>query len=113
MTSVLRRTSAFAALLFLATLASACATASGRQAAPPGTAQPDQFLYERGNAALERRKWLTAREYFKQVTETYTQSPVRPDAKLGIGDTAAEAQPATAPDTGATAAEPGSEPGTA
>ncbi|MEQ1730247.1 MAG: outer membrane protein assembly factor BamD, partial [Vicinamibacterales bacterium] len=24
---------------------------------------------------------------FKQVTETYTQSPVRPDAKLGIGDT--------------------------
>jgi len=87
MTSVLRRTSAFAALLFLATLASACASASGRQAAPPGTAQPDQFLYERGNAALERRKWLTAREYFKQVTETYTQSPVRPDAKLGIGDT--------------------------
>jgi phage shock protein A len=34
-------------------------------------------------------------------------------SKLGIGDAAAEAQPATAPDTGATAAEPGSEPGTA
>ena len=24
-----------------------------------------------------------AREFFKQVTETYTQSPYRPDAKLG------------------------------
>ena len=30
---------------------------------------------------------MTAREFFKQVTETYTQSAYRPDAKLGIGDT--------------------------
>jgi outer membrane protein assembly factor BamD len=54
---------------------------------PAGTAQPDQFLFEKGNEALERKKWLTAREYFKQVNETYTQSPLRPDAKLAIGDT--------------------------
>jgi outer membrane protein assembly factor BamD len=65
---------------------SACAS-SGRAPVPPGTAQPDQFLFEKGNEALQKKKWLTAREYFKQVTETYTQSPIRPDAKLGVGDT--------------------------
>lgn len=70
----------------LALSVGACAS-SGRGAVPSGTAQPDQFLYQRGTEALENKKWLTAREYFKQVTETYTQSPIRPDAKLGVGDT--------------------------
>jgi outer membrane protein assembly factor BamD len=70
----------------LALVAAACAS-SGRNAVPPGTAQPDRYLYDRGNDALSRKKWLTAREFYKQVTETYTQSPIRPDAKLGIGDT--------------------------
>ena len=65
---------------------SACAS-TGRGAIPPGTPQPDRFLFDRGNEALEEERWLTAREYFKQVTETYTQSPYRPDAKLGVGDT--------------------------
>lgn len=65
---------------------SACAS-SGRGSVPPGTPQPDQFLFERGSQALREKKWLTSREYFKQVAETYTQSPLRPDAKLGIGDT--------------------------
>jgi outer membrane protein assembly factor BamD len=74
------------ATVALLVAAAACAS-SGRNAVPPGTPQPDQFLFERGNEALNNKKWLTAREYFKQVTETYTQSPVRPDAKLGIGDT--------------------------
>jgi outer membrane protein assembly factor BamD len=63
-----------------------CAS-SGRGAVPAGTAQPDQFLMDKGNEALKNKKWLTAREYFKQVNETYTQSPLRPDAKLAIGDT--------------------------
>lgn len=54
---------------------------------PPGTAEPDKFLFDKGTDALNAKKWLTAREFFKQVTETYTQSPYRPDAKLGIGDT--------------------------
>jgi outer membrane protein assembly factor BamD len=74
------------ALLATAVMASACAS-SGRNPIPPGTAQPDQYLFDKGNDALQKKKWLTAREYFKQVTETYTQSPLRPDAKLGIGDT--------------------------
>jgi outer membrane protein assembly factor BamD len=63
----------------------ACA-ASGRGPIPPGTSEPDRFLFERGNEALANRRWLTAREYFKQVTEIYTQSPFRPEAKLGVGD---------------------------
>ncbi len=86
MSSVFRRTSV-TAIVLLAALVSACASGGGRRALPPGTTQPDQFLFERGNEMLERKKWLTAREFYKQVTETYTQSPVRPDAKLGIGDT--------------------------
>jgi len=67
-------------------LVSACSS-STRGSLPPGTAEPDKFLFDKGMAALNSKKWLTAREYFKQVTETYTQSTYRPDAKLGIGDT--------------------------
>ena len=66
-------------------IAAGCATQ--RATVPPGTPQPDQFLYDKGNEALDNKKWLTAREYFKQLNETYTQSPLRPEAKLGIGDT--------------------------
>jgi outer membrane protein assembly factor BamD len=54
---------------------------------PAGTLEPDRFLFDKGTAALDAKKWLTAREYFKQVVETYTGSVFRPDAKLGIGDT--------------------------
>jgi outer membrane protein assembly factor BamD len=63
-----------------------CGAGTNRRAAPPGTIQPDKFLFDKGTEALNKKKWATAREYFKQVTETYTQSPLRPDAKLGIGD---------------------------
>jgi outer membrane protein assembly factor BamD len=73
-------------LVAAAVAASGCAP-TVRNSLPPGTAQPDQYLYERGTAALNEKKWLTAREFFKEVTETYTQSPYRPDAKLGVGDT--------------------------
>jgi outer membrane protein assembly factor BamD len=78
----------FARILLLAatvSLAIGCG-ARGRGSVPPGTTQPDQFLFERGNDNLQRKKWLTAREFYKQLTETYTQSPLRPDAKLSIGD---------------------------
>jgi len=53
---------------------------------PANTANPDRFLYERGQAALKEEKWLDAREYFRQVVDNYPQSPLRPDAKLGVGD---------------------------
>src|SRR5262245_46034345 len=71
----------------VALTASAGCASGGRNSVPPGTQRPDQFLFDKGNEALQKKKWLTAREYYKQVTETYTNSPIRPDAKLGVGDT--------------------------
>jgi outer membrane protein assembly factor BamD len=84
---VIERTLKLAGAVVVASvLASACAS-TVRNSVPPGTAQPDQWLFERGTESLTEKKWLTAREFFKVVTETYTQSPYRPDAKLGVGDT--------------------------
>jgi outer membrane protein assembly factor BamD len=73
-------------LVALCVAAAACA-AHSRGLVPPGTTEPDKFLFDKGTEALNAKKWLTAREFFKQITETYTQSAYRPDAKLGIGDT--------------------------
>ena len=70
-----------------AALAAATCGGSGRSVVPAGTLEPDKFLYDRGTATLAAKKWLTAREYFKRVVETYTASPYRPDSKLGVGDT--------------------------
>ena len=75
------------ALLAVALGASFACAQSTRGAVPAGTSEPDKFLFDKGTDALNNKKWLTAREFFKQVTETYTASPYRPDAKLGIGDT--------------------------
>jgi outer membrane protein assembly factor BamD len=72
-------------VLGLAILLGACA--GDRNRVPPGTLEPDKLLYERGTAALNDRKWLTAREYFRQIVEGYPQSAYRADAKLGVGDT--------------------------
>lgn len=73
------------AMVFALAATAACAS-GGRRGVPPGTIQPDKFLFDRGMRELTDKHWLTAREFFKQVTETYTQSPLRPDAKLAIGD---------------------------
>jgi outer membrane protein assembly factor BamD len=74
------------ALALVLTTAAGCAMKT-RGAVPPGTTEPDRFLFDKGTEALNAKKWLTAREFFKQVVETYTASPFRPDAKIGIGDT--------------------------
>jgi outer membrane protein assembly factor BamD len=74
------------ALVFALAAAAACAS-SGSRAVPPGTVQPDKFLFDRGTEELNKSKWLTAREFFRQILDAYTQSPYRPDAKLGLGDT--------------------------
>jgi outer membrane protein assembly factor BamD len=74
--------------VILVTLIAAAGCGSNpRGMVPPGTSEPDKFLFDKGTVALNAKKWLTAREFFKQVTETYTASTFRPDAKLGIGDT--------------------------
>jgi outer membrane protein assembly factor BamD len=77
------RITAVLALLVLA--AGACASKSGK--IPAGSGQPDKFLFDRGTEALVKKKWMRAREYFRQLVDNYPQSPYRPDAKLGLGDT--------------------------
>jgi outer membrane protein assembly factor BamD len=73
-----------ASAVALLMVAVACGAKSA--ALPGDTAQPDRFLLDRGTAAITGKKWLDAREYFRQVVDNYPQSPVRPDAKLGIGE---------------------------
>ena len=75
----------FALLLTSLMLLSGCG--SQRAAVAPASAQADQFLNGRGTTALKERKWLQAREYFRQIVDNYPQSPYRPDAKLAVGDT--------------------------
>jgi outer membrane protein assembly factor BamD len=71
-----------AALVWVA----ACAS-GGAKRPPTGTPEPDRFLFERGTEALNRTRWLVSREYFRQLVDSYPQSPYRADAKLGVGDT--------------------------
>lgn len=74
-----------AATFVFLVLAAACA--SKGKGIPANTAQPDRYLMDRGEEALQKKQWANAREYFRQVVDNYPQSPWRPDAKLGIGDT--------------------------
>lgn len=65
----------------------AAGCASRRGVVPEGTLDPDKFLFQRGTEALEKKRWLTSREYFRTLIDTYPQSQLRAEAKLGIGDT--------------------------
>lgn len=71
-------------LLALAVAAGACASAPKRP--PVGAEEPDKFLWEHGSKALSDRRWLVAREFFRQLMDSYPQSPYRASAKLGIAD---------------------------
>jgi len=73
-------------LVVAALLLASAACGARQQAPPPGSAQPDRFLFERGTQALKEEEWMNARTYFQQVVDGYPQSPFRPDAKLGMGD---------------------------
>jgi outer membrane protein assembly factor BamD len=68
-------------------LASLSACSTGLKRPPVGTLEPDKFLWERGTAELNAKHWLTAREYFRQLMDSYPQSTYRADAKLGLADT--------------------------
>jgi outer membrane protein assembly factor BamD len=74
-----------AAVFASALIAISCAGGSIRP--PAGTPEPDKFLFERGSEALNKKHWLVAREYFRELIDTYPQSQYRADAKLGVGDT--------------------------
>ena len=75
----------FCTAILLTVLAAACAS-GGPKEPPPGTTEPDKFLFDRGTENLERKRWLYAREYFRQLVDSYPTSRYRADAKLGIGD---------------------------
>jgi outer membrane protein assembly factor BamD len=81
------RRSTLGVLLSFALVAAASGCASKQSTVPPGTSQPDKFLLDRGNEEVKEENWLRAREYFRQIVDNYPQSPLRPDAKLGVGDT--------------------------
>ena len=66
-------------------MATGCAGGAVRP--PTGTPEPDKFLFEKGTEALGKKRWLVSREYFRELIDTYPQTPYRADAKLGIGDT--------------------------
>jgi len=84
MISTYRLAAALLAALVLATSAG-CAS-SGPKKPPTGTPEPDKFLFDRGNENIEKKRWIVAREYFRQLVDSYPQSQYRADAKLGIGD---------------------------
>jgi len=67
--------------------AAACAGGTQVKLPPAGSAEPDKFLFDRGNEELAKKHWYAAREYFRNVVDRYPQSAYRPDAKLALGDT--------------------------
>ena len=74
-------------VLSLALLLLTAACGGKKNTLPANAPQPDRFLMDRGNEALKKGQWMNAREYFRQIVDNYPQSPLRPDAKLGVGDT--------------------------
>lgn len=66
------------------------AFAASCASAPPlpavGAADADKFLFDRGTELLSKKNWLSAREYFRRLVDSYPRSQYREAAKLGIGD---------------------------
>ena len=73
----IRLTTLVSAALLAAGLA---ACAAKQDTLPVGTREPDKFLYERGTESLEKKRWMSAREYFRRIIDGYPQSEVRPDS---------------------------------
>ena len=55
-------------------------------ALPPGTPEPDRYLFELGSTLVEDEDWGKAQTVFRRLVDVYPQSPYRFDAKLSIGD---------------------------
>jgi len=60
--SVFFRTSWLAVLLALVSIAGC---GSNPTKPPTGTPEPDKFLWDHGNDALGKKRWLVAREYYR------------------------------------------------
>jgi outer membrane protein assembly factor BamD len=76
-----------ARLLAALLLAGAVVGCASKGKIPPvGQAGADKYLFDRGTALLAKKNWVTAREYFRRLVDSYPQSEYRAEAKLGIGD---------------------------
>lgn len=84
---VLMNTRVVRVLVLPLLFAAACSGNPQAKLPPAGSAEPDKFLFERGNEELAKKHWYAAREYFRNVVDRYPQSAIRPDAKLALGDT--------------------------
>ncbi len=74
-------------LLTALLLAGALAGCGSAKKAPAlGQTDADKFLFDRGTALLAKKNWITAREYFRRIVDSYPRSTYRADAKLGVGD---------------------------
>jgi outer membrane protein assembly factor BamD len=67
-------------------IAAGCKTSGANGNLPAGTIEPDKFLFDKGTEYLKARKFVRALQYYQQLYDGYPQSPFRPDAKLGMGD---------------------------
>jgi outer membrane protein assembly factor BamD len=76
---------AFSFVLLVAAAATIAACGPKKNVIPKGN-QPDKFLFDRGTEELNSKHWLTAREYFRRILDSYPQSNLRPDSKLGLAD---------------------------
>ena len=71
-----------AASLALAVFLAGCATSSTK--VPVGTLEPDKFMWERGTAALNDRKWFSAREFFEGLPDRVAHIAPTPSSGLAI-----------------------------
>jgi outer membrane protein assembly factor BamD len=86
-TSMIHALRPVAVLLLVSAVVSGAGCGGGARRPPTGTPEIDKFLFDSGMEALGRKRWLVARQYFRELIDTYPQSRHRADAKLGIGDT--------------------------
>lgn len=82
-----RATRIVLAALALAVLGPSVGCGKNKSVVPTGILEGDKYLFDRATALVAKKKWVQAREYYRQLVDNYPQSNYRPDAKLGLGDT--------------------------
>ena len=61
----------------LLVLATAGCAGKNKNRVPPDPAIADQYLMERGREALAKKHWMDSREFFHQILDNYSGSPLR------------------------------------
>lgn len=79
-----RQYGVLATFLLAATLLAACG--AKHDPTPVDPALVDRFLMDRANQAMAKKRWLDARQYYRQIVDNHPLSPLRAEAKLGIGE---------------------------